>query len=101
MKKVCTECGYVGQPKPHGLGSFVVDMFLWMFFSGMFLITSLLPLLVFPLVWTIYHLLTYSTVNCPKCENYAMVKLHSGKGRALFQKSAKVGDLLINENKAA
>jgi hypothetical protein len=86
MDKVCTECGFVGQPKTQGLGSFVLDIFVWLFFSGVVLVTFLIPLMLIPIGWTVYHLFTYSTVNCPKCENYAMVNLHSAKGSAALQK---------------
>lgn len=90
MEKVCTGCGYVGQPIPQGLGSFVVDVAIWLLFSGMVLLTFFIPLILIPLGWTVYHLLTYFTVNCPKCENYDMVSLDSDKGRAALKKWVKV-----------
>lgn len=90
MEKICTECGHIGQPKPQGLGSFMVDLFLWFFISGVVMVSFMLPLMLIPLGWTIYHLLTYFTVNCPACENYAMVDLYSSKGLAISKNDAKV-----------
>ena len=90
MERVCTECGHVGQPKPQGLGSFIVDLFLWFFISGVVLVSLMLPLILIPLGWTIYHLLTYFTVNCPQCENYSMVSLDSTKGKVISNKYTKV-----------
>lgn len=78
--KICTSCGYVGKPTTQGLGSFAVDVFIWMVFASFTLFTALLPLMIIPLAWTIFHIATYKTITCPQCENFDMVGLDSKKG---------------------
>jgi len=78
--KICTSCGYVGQPTTQGMGSFAVDALLWMVFASFTLLTAFLPFMLIPLGWTIFHIATYKTITCPQCENFDMVGLQSKKG---------------------
>ena len=80
MTKVCTDCGHMGEPVAQGLSSFGVDAFVWMFFTGVFLVTFLLPVMLIPAAWTIYHLFTYFSVTCKACGNFSMVALDSSDG---------------------
>ena len=79
--KICTTCGYVGKPTTQGIGSFFVDALIWMVIASFTLFTAFLPLMLIPIGWTIFHLITYKTITCPKCENYDMVGLNSKKGK--------------------
>ncbi len=81
MTKVCTECGYVGKPVSQGIASFAVDAFIWLFFTGIFLATFLLPLMLIPVAWTLYHVFTYFSITCRECENFNMVSLQSAEGK--------------------
>jgi hypothetical protein len=83
--RVCTYCGYVGKPTTQGLGSFFVDAFIWLVVSSVVLMSGILPLLIIPVGWTIYHIVKYGTTTCPKCENLDMVSLNSTKGKAVLQ----------------
>jgi hypothetical protein len=80
-KKICHNCGYIGEPIGQGAGSFFVDALIWMVFASFTLLSAFLPLLLVPLGWTIYHIIVYKSVTCPKCENFDMVSLNSRKGK--------------------
>lgn len=89
-EKICVSCGYIGQPTTQGMGSFFVDLIIWMVITSFTLFTAFLPLLLIPLSWTIFHIATYKTITCPKCENLDMVSMTSTKGkRALKLKHDK------------
>ena len=88
--RVCTSCGYVGKPTTQGPGSFFVDAFIWLVVGSVVLMSGILPLLIIPIGWTIYHIIKYATTTCPKCENLDMVSLNSKKGKAVLdQKNGK------------
>jgi hypothetical protein len=70
----------VGQPINQGPTSFFVDAFIWLIFGSFTMMTGLLPILIIPLSWTIYHIAVYKITKCPKCESLDMVSLHSRKG---------------------
>ena len=85
-KRVCTNCGYVGEPVSQCATSFFVDAFIWLTVASVTVFTGFLPLLLLPLGWTIFHIVKYRTVKCPKCENLDMVSMESTKGKeALHQ----------------
>lgn len=77
--RLCTSCGHVGEPTTQGVGSFAVDVVIWMtclvasFFTGVFLFMAIAA------AWSIYHLALYWTTTCPACGDIAMVNLHSKK----------------------
>jgi hypothetical protein len=73
--KMCKSCGFVGQPTSQGMDSFLVDILLWLAFTSVAMMFALFPLLLIPLAWTIYHIATYWTITCPKCENLDMVRV--------------------------
>ena len=83
-EKICKNCGYVGIPTSQGLGSFFVDAMLWLIFTSFTLFSAFFPLLLLPLGWTIFHLITYKTITCPKCGNLDMVSLTSAKGKEIL-----------------
>ncbi len=82
--KICSYCGYVGQPIPQAKSSFVVDAFIWMITLSITAMSGLVPLLLIPLAWTLYHLAKFNTVKCPKCECLEMVSMNSRKGKAML-----------------
>ncbi len=86
--KVCKGCGYIGKPTTQGLGSFFVDGMLWLVFSSFTLFSAFFPLMLIPIGWTIFHLITYRTITCPKCENLDMVSLNSARGKKLVANEA-------------
>ena len=83
--RICTYCGYIGQPTTQGLGSFFVDGFIWLVVSSIVLMSGIFPLLLIPVSWTIYHIAKYKTTTCPRCENLDMVSLGSKKGKAVLR----------------
>jgi len=80
--KVCTECGHIGQPIPQKKSSFIVDMAIWSYFLFLTAMSQILPLLLIPAAWTIYHIVMFSRVKCPHCESLEMVSMNSRKGKA-------------------
>jgi ribosomal protein S27AE len=82
--RVCGYCGYIGQPTTQGMGSFLVDALIWMIFGSFTAILGLLPLLLVPLGWTIYHIAKYKTVTCPKCGNLEMVSMDNKRGKEIL-----------------
>ena len=80
-QRVCTNCGYVGEPISQCAASFFVDAFIWLTVASVTLFTGFLPLLLLPLGWTIFHIVKYRSVKCPKCENLDMVSMTSAKGK--------------------
>jgi hypothetical protein len=85
--RVCTNCGYVGKPISQGVSSFLVDIFMWMLVGGASAVTGLLPLLLIPLAWTIYHIALYRITKCPKCECLDMVGMESSKGKSALTRA--------------
>ena len=83
-ERVCGYCGYIGKPTTQGMSSFLVDLLIWMIFGSMTALLGLLPLLLFPLSWTIYHIAKYKTTTCPKCENLEMVSMDSKRGQEIL-----------------
>lgn len=79
--KICKNCGHIGEPTVQGAGSFFVDALLWLVFASFTLFSAFLPFMLIPLGWTIFHLITYKSITCPKCENFDMVSLNSKKGK--------------------
>lgn len=91
--RVCTSCSFVGKPTKQCLESFLVDVFIWGTFGSIALITGLLPLLFFPVAWTIYHLIKFNSSKCPSCGDLEMVHMKSRKGRNALDKDA--GSVLV------
>ena len=83
--KVCTECGYIGEPIPQLKSSFAVDAVIWLYFGFLAGMSQFLLLLLVPAVWTIYHLIRFNTVKCPDCESLEMVSMHSHAGKAILE----------------
>jgi len=79
--KICTECGYIGKPIPQALSSFFVDAIVWLVFLFLAGASQFLFLLIVPLIWTVYHIVRFSSVKCPKCESLDMVRLNSRRGK--------------------
>lgn len=83
--RICTSCYYVGQPTTQGIGSFAVDIFMWLMFFSLSMFSSIFPLMLIPLAWTVYHVAIYRKSTCPKCSRINMVSLTSAKGRRALQ----------------
>ena len=82
--RVCTNCGYHGHAIPQAKESFLVDAMIWAVFGSIALMTGLIPLLVIPMAWTVYHIAKFNTTQCPKCDNLDMVSVNSRKGKAIM-----------------
>ena len=78
--KVCSSCGYMGEPKNQCKESFLVDLFVWLIVGSVTFMTGLLPLLAIPAGWTVFHIVNFRT-KCPECGNLDMVSLNSTKGK--------------------
>jgi len=79
--KICTECGHIGKPIPQNKSSFSVDVIIWFYFIFLTASSQLLPLLLAPIAWSLYHLVMFNRVKCPQCGNLEMVGLHSHSGK--------------------
>jgi len=77
---VCTSCGHLGTPVKQSLESFLLDVLLWGSFISISLLTGLFPLMVIPVIWTIYHIANF-TSKCPACGDLEMAAVTSNKGR--------------------
>lgn len=84
--KVCTSCGYVGEPINQCLESFMLDAFIWLVSVSVILMTALLPVIIIPVLWTLYHIINFKS-KCPKCGDLEMVSLDSTKGKARLRHS--------------
>jgi ribosomal protein S27AE len=73
---VCTTCGYVGKRKKVAKGSFLLELFLWLFF--------ILP----GVIYSVYRLSTKQKV-CPKCGNATMIPTDTPAGRKLTSNESK------------
>jgi predicted RNA-binding Zn-ribbon protein involved in translation (DUF1610 family) len=85
--RVCTSCGFVGKPINQCFGSFLVDAFIWATVGSFALMTGLIPVLLIPAAWTLYHLAKFGTTKCPECGNLDMVSMESRKGREALNPS--------------
>jgi ribosomal protein L32 len=88
--RVCKACGHVGKPTKQCLGSFLVDAFIWGTVGSLALMSGLLPLLLVPVAWTLYHLAKFGTTKCPECGELEMVSMDSRKGREVLDPHRKV-----------
>jgi hypothetical protein len=70
----------MGEPVNQCFESFLVDLFIWLIVGSVALMTGLLPLLVIPAAWTVYHIVRFKT-KCPECGNLDMVSVNSTKGK--------------------
>ena len=85
--RICTSCGYVGEPISQCAASFLVDALFWLIIVSVTFFTGLLPLLLLPAAWTIFHIAKFRTTKCPECENLDMVSLESAKGKNALKHS--------------
>ena len=83
--RICAECGFVGKPIAQGPTSFFVDGFIWLIFGSFTVMTALLPILLIPLGWTIYHIAVYKLTKCPQCESLEMASMNSRKGKTALR----------------
>lgn len=79
--RVCSSCGFVGKPVNQSIESFFVDAFIWGTVGSFALMTGLIPVLLIPASWTLYHLAKFGNTECPKCGELEMVSMESRKGR--------------------
>ena len=85
QEKVCTSCGHEGHPIPQAVSSFLVDAMIWLYVVFLVAMSQLIPLLLIPIAWTIYHIVRFNTVKCPVCQNLDMVSKNSKRGKAIMQ----------------
>lgn len=84
--KVCTECGFEGQPIAQCKMSFFVDVALWVTVFNIVFFTGLFQLLVIPAAWTAFHLFKFNSVKCPECESLNMVSKTGRAGKAALER---------------
>jgi hypothetical protein len=72
---ICSQCGYMGQPKLYTKGNIFLEILLWFLF--------LLPGLIYS-IWR--HMSRFK--GCPKCGAPYMVPLDSPRGRQFIEKFA-------------
>lgn len=80
---ICTHCGHVGKPIPQSKESFFVDAFIWGIVGSFALMTGVMPVLIIPAAWSVYHILKFNTTKCPECLSLDMVGMNSRKGREM------------------
>ena len=90
--RICTHCYHVGKPITQGMGSFAVDALMWMIFLSLSMCSSIFPLMLIPLGWTIYHIAIYRKSTCPECGRLNMVSMTSKKGK----KALKGSDVVVS-----
>lgn len=83
--RICTSCGHIGKPTNQAMGSFLVDLLAWGTFGSAALVSGMLGWLAIPALWSVYHLATFKTVQCPECGDLEMVAMRSRKGRKALQ----------------
>ena len=80
-EKICSSCGYEGKPVAQSKMSFIVDLVIWMVTFNLVAMSGILPLFLIPVSWTVYHIVRFNSVQCPKCERLDMVSKRSHKGK--------------------
>lgn len=98
--RVCTSCGFEGKPIKQCIESFLVDAFVWGIVGSFALMTGLMPALIIPAAWTLYHLVKFNSTKCPTCGDLEMVSKNSRKGRIALDKEANQVQVWVN-NEAA
>jgi hypothetical protein len=88
--RVCTSCGTVGEPVKQCLESFFVDAFIWATVGSIALMAGLIPVLLVPVAWTLYHLAKFGTTKCPECGDLERVSLSSQKGTETLSPSTSI-----------
>ena len=73
--KECGHCGYIGKPVHDEYSSLVIDAFIWGAFFVVTVITGILPLIFIGPLFTVWHLITFRALRCPKCGHWDMHKL--------------------------
>jgi predicted RNA-binding Zn-ribbon protein involved in translation (DUF1610 family) len=87
--RVCTSCGLVGKPVNQCIESFFVDAFIWATVGSFALMTGLIPVLLIPAAWTLYHLAKFGNTKCPECGDLEMVSVTSRRGREAINPGTK------------
>jgi len=87
--RVCTSCGLVGKPVKQCIESFFVDAFIWATVGSFALMTGLIPVLLIPAAWTLYHLAKFGTTKCPACGDLEMVSVNSRRGREAIDPNSR------------
>ncbi len=98
--RICTSCGFVGKPIRQCKASFMVDAFVWSTVGGFALVTGLLPALVIPMAWTIFHIVKFNSTKCPECNSLDMVSMNGHKGRAAQDRNAHPVKVWVNDEAA-
>jgi hypothetical protein len=62
----------------------MVDLMLWLVVGNLALMSGLLPFIIIPAAWTIYHIAKFHTTKCPKCSDLSMVSVNSAQGKAVI-----------------
>jgi ribosomal protein S27AE len=70
MKKICTQCHYIGKEVSHTKGTFLMEIVLWIFF------------IVPGMVYSMWRLSTREKV-CPQCGQRTMIPVTSARGLEL------------------
>ena len=89
-EKICTHCGYEGQPVPQSKMSFIVDLVMWMVTFNLVAFTGILYLFAVPAGWTLYHVIKLNSVQCPKCEHLDMVSKKSRSAKETKERMENV-----------
>ena len=84
--KICTSCGYEGEAINQCLESFFLDALVWLVTVSLIFMTALVPLIIIPVAWTVYHIVNFKS-KCPKCESLDMVSMDSNKGKSVVRHS--------------
>ena len=72
MKMICTNCGYVGEPKPITKGSIGMEVLLWLLFLAPGFIYS---------IWR----LASRYDGCPKCKHQNLIPIDSPNGKKIAE----------------
>lgn len=92
MKKLCTDCHYIGGDRHVIPGNFIIEIFLWLVFivSGFSSLYSgyMVPVAIVSLIAaggnTVYRIVGQKKI-CPECGHSAMIPIEAPKAQTLIR----------------
>ena len=108
MKKLCTQCFYIGEEARNSQGNFKTESTLWGIAFFFALLGTFYTELWFPATIIFFIALFYTitrfrvkSCTCPKCQNPSMIPLSSPKARQLIGEHNIVSPYDIPQNDRA
>lgn len=92
--RICATCGHLGEPERRAVGSFWIELCLWL--VGLFL----WPLLIVALLHTLWRFFARSDA-CAKCGGKTLLPVDSPIGRSLVESTQGARDAQAAEQQSA